>query len=120
MQRRNVDLPDPDGPIRQSTSRGATSRSMPFNTSSRPNRLRTPSAWTIGVPPDRAVDRAVDERIVIGSDLRCAPGAGCGAGVAAECPAGRGPRRGQSGARRSTDPVSYTHLRAHETRHDLV
>ena len=36
MQRRKVLLPEPDGPIRHSTSPGATSRSIPFSTSSRP------------------------------------------------------------------------------------
>src|SRR5207302_7278028 len=48
MQRRNVLLPDPDGPIRHSTSLGATSRSIPRSTSSRPNRLCTASAFTMG------------------------------------------------------------------------
>ena len=48
MQRRNVDLPDPDGPITHITSPGATSRSMPLSTLSWPNDLQTLSAFTIG------------------------------------------------------------------------
>ena len=48
MQRRNVDLPEPDGPSRQATSRGWTSSEMPLRTSSRPKRLWTASALTIG------------------------------------------------------------------------
>ena len=44
MHRRNVDLPDPDGPIRQNTSPRRTSRSMPLSTSTRPKDLWTPSA----------------------------------------------------------------------------
>src|SRR5258708_30886866 len=47
MQRRNVDLPDPDGPSRHITSPCSTSRLMPFRTSRRPKRLWTPSAFTI-------------------------------------------------------------------------
>lgn len=50
MQRRNVDLPEPDGPIRQKTSRGATSRSMPLRMWAAPKDLWTPSALTIGPP----------------------------------------------------------------------
>ena len=48
MQRRKVDLPEPDGPIRHSTSPAPTSRLMPFSTSRRPKRLWTRSAMTIG------------------------------------------------------------------------
>src|SRR5712691_10322644 len=51
MQRRNVLLPEPDGPIMHITSWGATSRSMPRSTSSRPKLLCTASALTIGTPP---------------------------------------------------------------------
>src|SRR3989442_10437246 len=50
MQRRNVLLPEPEGPIMHMTSRGATSRSMPRKTSSRPKFLWTASALTIGAP----------------------------------------------------------------------
>ncbi len=49
MQRRNVDLPEPDGPSRHITSPGCTSSVMPFSTSRRPKRLCTASALTIGV-----------------------------------------------------------------------
>ena len=48
MQRRNVDLPEPDGPMTHITSPRWTVRSMPLSTSSRPKRLCTPSASTIG------------------------------------------------------------------------
>src|ERR1700749_1292055 len=47
MQRRNVDLPDPDGPSRHITSPRLTSRLMPLRTSRRPKRLWTPSALTM-------------------------------------------------------------------------
>src|SRR5260370_42007317 len=49
MQRRNVLLPDPDGPITHITSFGWTSRSIPRSTSSRPKLLCTASALTIGL-----------------------------------------------------------------------
>ena len=55
MQRRNVDLPEPEGPSRQATSPGATSRSMPVSTSIGPNRLVTASARTIGGVPSVTV-----------------------------------------------------------------
>ncbi len=42
MQRSSVDLPDPDAPIRQTTSCSPTSRSIPRNTSSVPNAFQTP------------------------------------------------------------------------------
>ena len=47
MQRRNVDLPDPEGPIRHMTCPRGTSSEIPFSTSSRPKRLCTPSALII-------------------------------------------------------------------------
>ncbi len=50
MQRRNVDLPDPDGPRMHMTSPRCTCRSMPFSTSSGPKFLHTASALTIGTP----------------------------------------------------------------------
>src|SRR6478735_2642690 len=50
MHRRNVDLPEPDGPIRQNTSRGFTSRSMPLRMCASPKDLCTASALTIGRP----------------------------------------------------------------------
>src|SRR5690349_2346866 len=47
-QRRNVDLPEPDGPSMHITSPGWTSSVTPCSTSRRPKRLWTPSALTIG------------------------------------------------------------------------
>src|SRR5690242_11424572 len=49
MQRKNVDLPDPDGPMMHITSPCCTVRSMPFSTARRPKFLCTPMAWTIGM-----------------------------------------------------------------------
>src|SRR6202047_519255 len=49
MQRRNVLLPEPEGPIMHMTSFGWTSRSMPRSTSSRPKLLCTASALTMGI-----------------------------------------------------------------------
>src|SRR5487761_1436573 len=49
MQRRNVLLPEPVGPMMHITSFGKTSRSMPRSTSKRPKLLCTASALTIGV-----------------------------------------------------------------------
>src|SRR5262249_52145008 len=46
-QRRKVDLPDPEGPIMQTTSLGATSRLMSLSTVRDPKRLRRRSALTI-------------------------------------------------------------------------
>ena len=43
-QRSSVDLPEPDAPIRQTTSCSATARSIPRSTSTAPNDLRTPSS----------------------------------------------------------------------------
>lgn len=51
MHRRKVDLPEPEGPMRQNTSPGFTSRSMPLSTSTWPKDLWTPSALTIGTVP---------------------------------------------------------------------
>ena len=48
MQRMNVLLPEPEGPMRQSTSPRLTVRSMPRSTSSRPKCLLTCRASTIG------------------------------------------------------------------------
>src|SRR5437763_1251368 len=47
MQRRNVDLPEPDGPITTATSPERTVRSMPLSTSRWPKDLCTLSARTI-------------------------------------------------------------------------
>ena len=43
MQRRSVDLPEPEAPIRQTTSCSPTTRSIPRSTSSLSNDLRSPS-----------------------------------------------------------------------------
>ena len=48
MQRRNVDLPEPDGPITHATSPGCTCRSTPRSTSVLPKLLWIPTASTIG------------------------------------------------------------------------
>ena len=48
MQRRNVDLPEPDGPRRQTTSPRLDLEEMPLSTSSRPKLLWTASAVTMG------------------------------------------------------------------------
>ncbi|CAM5612673.1 hypothetical protein SCALM49S_09218 [Streptomyces californicus] len=58
MHRRKVDLPEPDGPMRQNTSRGATSRSMPLRMWAAPKDLWTPSAFTMGVVMRRHLRRA--------------------------------------------------------------
>ena len=47
-QRRKVDLPEPDGPMMQTTSPRATLRLTPLITSSAPNDLRISIASTIG------------------------------------------------------------------------
>src|SRR6266487_748128 len=53
MQRRKVDLPEPDGPMMQTVSPRRTSSTIPFSTSSRPNRLWTSVARRTGssLPP---------------------------------------------------------------------
>src|SRR5690242_20119803 len=51
MQRRNVVLPEPDGPSRHTTSRLLTSRSMPLRTSVPWNALCTLTACTSGISP---------------------------------------------------------------------
>src|SRR4051812_49153571 len=49
MQRRNVDLPEPDGPTMHITSPLPTSSVMPLSTCKAPKLLQTASAFTIGV-----------------------------------------------------------------------
>ncbi len=49
-QRSSVDLPDPDAPIRQTTSCVATDRSMPLSTSLVPNDLCSPSILIASSP----------------------------------------------------------------------
>src|SRR5215475_8491277 len=46
MQRRNVDLPDPDGPMMHSTSPSWTSTSMPCKMRAAPKLFSTPRACT--------------------------------------------------------------------------
>ena len=65
MQRRSVDLPEPDAPIRQTTSCSATVRSMPRRTCSDPNDLCNPSMRKASAGAtltwrhlDRSADRA--------------------------------------------------------------
>ena len=48
MQRRKVDLPDPDGPMMHTTSPAGTVREMPLSASWLPNDLQTSAARTIG------------------------------------------------------------------------
>src|SRR5690606_13281307 len=64
MQRSSVDLPEPDGPMRQTTSPGSTVRSIPLRTSTSPYDLCRPvivQPWaveageTTGVTPAPAV-----------------------------------------------------------------
>src|SRR2546430_7508962 len=67
MQRRNVLLPEPEGPIMHMTSFWETSRSIPRNTSSRPKLLCTASALTIGTAvkssmPSRQQHRLLRQR----------------------------------------------------------
>ncbi len=49
MQRRSVDLPEPDAPISATASCSATSRSTPFSTSSSPKALVTPRISMTGL-----------------------------------------------------------------------
>src|SRR5260370_28825525 len=68
MHRRNVLLPEPDGPTMHITSLGDTSRSMPRSRSRRPKLSCTASALTIGTPlisvrpgqRNRGLDRRLD------------------------------------------------------------
>ena len=48
MHRRKVDFPDPEGPIKQVTWPGITTRSIPESTSKLPYDFLTPSATNIG------------------------------------------------------------------------
>src|SRR5207247_4996363 len=74
MQRRNVLLPEPDGPIMHMTSLGKTSRSMPRRTSSRPKFLWTPSALTIGAPCMSAMLTGQHDRYFRGTGRRSMEG----------------------------------------------
>src|ERR1700732_434517 len=66
MQRRKVLWPEPDGPIMHMTSFGATSRSMPRRTSSRPKLLCTASALTMGVEFMASVSPRENHRELLG------------------------------------------------------
>src|SRR5258708_5523929 len=48
QQRSSVLLPDPDGPMMNTSSCGATLRSMPHSTSVAPKLLRSARTWRIG------------------------------------------------------------------------
>src|SRR5262245_9889876 len=72
MQRRNVDFPEPEGPMRQLTSHSRTSIDTPLMTSSRPKCLCTPSALTIASSTS-APGRCVPER----EDVSAQPLEGC-------------------------------------------
>src|SRR5688572_9889248 len=54
----SVDLPQPDGPSRQTSSRSATARSISASAGPAPNDLLTPWIWILGAPgivrPDAA------------------------------------------------------------------
>ena len=66
-QRRSVDFPDPEAPIRQTTSCGSSVRSMPFSTSALPNDLCRPStasaALVIGTSGQLTAPVARDEPV---------------------------------------------------------
>src|SRR5438105_3430674 len=49
QQRRSVDLPEPDGPMMNTSSLGATARSMPFSTSRTPKDLCSPRTSRIAI-----------------------------------------------------------------------
>ncbi len=51
ISRSRVDLPQPDGPTKTTSSPGATVRSTPLMTSVPPNDLRTPANSTADSPP---------------------------------------------------------------------
>ena len=57
--RSSVDLPDPDGPMTQTTSPRSTLRSMPRRTSFLPNRLVSPWTTTAGPAPCVPVTRTL-------------------------------------------------------------
>src|SRR3954465_3688773 len=49
QQRRSVDLPEPDGPMMNTSSLGATARAMPFSTSRAPKDLCSPRTSRIAI-----------------------------------------------------------------------
>src|ERR1700734_2284150 len=56
----SVDLPQPDGPTRAMNSPVRASRSMPFSTSTAPNRLCSPETVSVAIVA-RSFDRALGE-----------------------------------------------------------
>src|SRR5262245_61636543 len=87
MQRRKVDLPEPDAPSRTTTSRGCTSMSMPLSTSRWPKLLCTASAFTIGLRSMVSVAAPPPRSVSMGNILRLRAGPGlAGAEPLAEVP----------------------------------
>src|SRR3712207_9458551 len=75
MQRRKVDLPEPEAPSRTTTWPGITSMSMPLSTSRWPKRLCTASAFTIGVPsPPEVVAAPPPRSVAMSNTLRLCAG----------------------------------------------
>ena len=60
-QRRNVDLPEPDGPMTQTTSPWLIVVSMPLSTTSSPNDFFRPSMRILTVPSGSAAAASGDE-----------------------------------------------------------
>src|SRR5262245_25444686 len=71
-QRSRVDLPEPDGPITNTSSRSATRRSTPFSTCRAPKCLWSPRASTIGpfIRLGSATVQLVRRRVVAGHARR--------------------------------------------------
>src|SRR5437868_4346669 len=65
QQRRSVDLPEPDGPMMNTSSLGATARSMPFSTSRAPKDLCSPRTSRIAIAL-RAL-RRIGDRVGVGA-----------------------------------------------------
>src|SRR5262249_21319963 len=59
QQRSSVDLPEPDGPITNTSSFGRTARAMPFSTSSAPNDLWSATTSRIALGGSLTRDRPV-------------------------------------------------------------
>src|SRR4029453_3895728 len=74
MQRRKVDLPEPDAPSRTTTWPGSTSMSMPLSTSRWPKLLCTASALTIGVPSPGPAAALPARSVSMARSLRPRPG----------------------------------------------
>src|SRR5215217_2594532 len=65
MRRRKVDLPEPEGPTRHSTSPGMTRSEIDFSTSLVPKDFETPTASTMGVTVAAAAGAAVADASVM-------------------------------------------------------